>query len=74
MSETGQAAEAKAQGSQVTFEIEGRGPDYTDCAMWMNTQSKTFGFTNDAAVIRPHMQAVAKRLRRLDPSLQVGKD
>jgi hypothetical protein len=75
MSKTGQASEAGAVGSTVTFEIDGTGEDgYTECAMWLSEYGTKMGFTNDVGVLRRHMQVVQKHLRQLDPDLQTVKD
>jgi hypothetical protein len=74
LSQTGQATETRAKGSQVTFKIEKHEGAHTTCAMWLSSRSTKIGFTDDAAVIRKHMQAVAKRLRQLDPSVQITTD
>lgn len=74
VSQTGQATETRAKGSQVTFKVEKRDGGHTTCAMWLSSRSTNIGFTDDAAVIRKHMQAVARQLRHLDASVEITKD
>jgi hypothetical protein len=74
LSQTGQAVESRAKGSQVTFKIEGQREAQTTCSMWLSSRSTKIGFTDDAAVIRKHMQAVAKQLTQLDVSMHVVTD
>lgn len=68
------AEEEGAIGSQVTFEVEAVRDGQTTCAMWLSEMGKRWGFTADARFIRPYMRSVERRLRELDPELQVAKD
>lgn len=71
-SQTAQAEEAGAVGSEVRFEVEQRG-ERTICSMWLASHASRLGFTNDARFFRPYMRAVEDRLRRIDPALQLKK-
>jgi hypothetical protein len=73
-SETAQSEEEGAIGSEVQFEIEEQGADYTICAMWLTSRATRLGFTNDGRFFRPYMRAVETQLRRIDPGLQVVKE
>jgi hypothetical protein len=73
LSETAQAEERGAIGSQVKFEIEEQRDGSTICAMWLATRATRLGFTNDGRFFRPYMRAVEAHLRQADPSLQVMK-
>jgi hypothetical protein len=75
MSKTAQGVEAGAVGSKVIFEANpGGGEGCTECAMWLSEHGTRMGFTNDAGVIRRHMQAVQKHLQKIDTNLRVVKD
>lgn len=74
LSQTGQATESRAKGSEVTFQIEASDGKQTTCAMWLSSRSTQIGFTDDAAVLRKHMQAVAKHMKQLDARVQIAKD
>jgi hypothetical protein len=75
LSERAMAEREGALGSEVSFEIEERGENGTVCAMWLRQHGTILGaFTNDARFIRPHMRAVGKRLRELDPGLEIASD
>lgn len=73
LSSTATAEEQGAIGSQVTFEIEEVANGQVTCAMWLSQNATRLGFTNDGRFFRPYMRAVEGRLRRVDPSLRVGK-
>jgi len=74
LSQTAQAEERGAVGSEVRFEIEEEGDGFTICAMWLASGATRMGFTNDARFFRPYMRAVEAQLRQVDPGLQVVKD
>lgn len=73
-----QAAESDAAaGSQVTFETQSSGGS-TVCVMELGSSGSqglgvVFGATADARFMRPHMQAVQKELRQVDPAVVVSK-
>jgi hypothetical protein len=67
------AEEQGAIGSQVTFEIEGVADGQVKCAMWLSHGASRLGFTNDGRFFRPYMRSVEGQLRRVDPTLAVGK-
>jgi hypothetical protein len=73
-SETAQAEEQGAIGSEVKFEIEEQGNGSTICSMWLASRATRLGFTNDGRFFRPYMRAVEAQLRQVDPSLQVMKE
>lgn len=73
-SETAQAEEEGALGSEVRFEVEQSADGRIDCAMWLASRGTRAGFTNDGRFFRPYMRAVEAELRRVDPSLQVVKE
>jgi hypothetical protein len=64
-------AEQRATGSQVRFDIEAVGGDYTVCMMRLCRRGPRFGVTADAGLIRPYMQAVERAMRQLDPLVQI---
>jgi hypothetical protein len=74
LSQTAQAEEQGAIGSEVKFEIEEQSNGSTICAMWLASRATRLGFTNDGRFFRPYMRAVEAQLRQVDPSLQVMKD
>ena len=70
-----QAVEQVAIGSQITFLVEaetGSGQRQV-CAMWLSSAGKKFGLTGDASYFRSYMGDVEKRLRELDPQLELVK-
>jgi hypothetical protein len=73
-SETAQAEQAGAIGTEVRFEIEEQGDGYTICAMWLASRETRLGFTNDARFFKPYMRAVEAQLRQVDPTLKVVKE
>jgi hypothetical protein len=77
LSETSALEADSAVGSEVTFTVEDGG-GCTVCHMWLSRWGRVgvaglLGATSDARFIRPYMQQVERRLRALDPSLQVAK-
>jgi hypothetical protein len=66
--------EARAIGSEVTFEVEDISGGRATCAMWLSSKTSTVGFTADGRFFRPYMQAVETHLRSIDPAVQVQKD
>jgi hypothetical protein len=68
-----------AQGSELTFKIEGAAGDGhpTVCSMWLSRSTTVhvaiFPTTADARFIRGSMHLVARQLQRVDPGVKIGK-
>jgi hypothetical protein len=73
-SETMQAEQEGAIGSEVRFAIEEHGDGFTICALWLASRTTRLGFTSDARFFKPYMRTVEARLRLVDPSLMVVKE
>jgi hypothetical protein len=68
--------ENAAVGSQLTFQIHASEADgrRTACSMWLNRVSTMWiFFTADARFLRGYMNEVARRFRRLDPTVSIVK-
>jgi hypothetical protein len=63
--------EQRAAGSQVRFDIEEVGGDYTVCVMRLYGRGPRLGVTADAGLIRPYMHAVERAMLQIDPSAQI---
>lgn len=71
--ERGEAAEARAVGSQISFAYQADGAGRTECCMWLSRSGKTMGLTADAGYMRSYMTSVEKALRRLDAGMSVRR-
>lgn len=65
--------ERMASGSQITFEITGSANGYTECVMQLTRWTTRMLFTQQVGVLRSYMRGVPRRLRELDPAVQVMK-
>jgi hypothetical protein len=66
-----------AVGSEVKFTVEGN-DGQSSCVMWLESSGRSgiagmLGSTSDARFIRPHMQAVAREIKKLDPAALITK-